>query len=419
MTAKNFGNRLRLLRSVLNVTQAELARRVDITAQHVSRIELGLTSPSFPLIDKICAALDIEPSALFLFPDKKVQQKTDPSASLPRLDPLLARYGRLFTWTGLWLIDPEKKLDVWSKSIYALLGHAKTTGKATLRRFLRYVHPDDREEFKTSFGRAVHGEVPCELFFRFIRKGGVQRQGLFRVDPLKNREGDPRRIIAFVSDVTEWHVLERSLVQSKTQLEQHIADRNRELSDALEKYKRTLQRSEEMAHEMRFHERIVATSCDGHAYADTKLIYQNMNESYEDLVGLPREQIIGRHLADIVGRELFQAVVRSRVTQALQGVSASYEQWRQCPVKGKRFLQVAYTPCMEKKRIVGIAITVRDLTELKVMERRLQQCEKRCQCLEGASEKGGRNCSDPRSLAAASAYDHMNHANMESKEEVA
>jgi PAS domain S-box-containing protein len=384
MTAKNFGNRLRLLRSVHNVTQAELARRVNITAQHVSRIEMGMTSPSFPLIDKICLALDIEPSALFLFPDDQSLHRTKPSIPLAEQDGALSRLGRLFTWTGVWIFDQKLKHHVWSMSMYAMLGHKNNSYKASLRRFLRHVHPEDQLAFQTVIARTAQDGHFRDLFFRFSRKGGIHRHGLLRVEPLQEGDIATQQNVAFVSDVTEWHLLERSLMHNKAQLEWHVAERNKELSKTLEKFQQALRQSEKMARDMRYHERIVATSCDGHAYVDAKLIHLDINESYEAIIGLPREQIVGKHLVDIVGKEFFQTVVRSRVTQVLQGASASYEHWRQCLVKGRRYLHMVYTPCLEKKTVVGIAITVRDMTELKNMEERLQQCEERCR-LESAN----------------------------------
>ncbi len=379
MTAKKFGDRLRFLRTVLNVTQVELARRVDITPQHVSRIELGLTSPSFPLIDRICQALNVVPGSLFLFSDSHVTGDHDSVGQRDVTDFVSPTgSGRLFTWTGLWMVAPGTKRHAWSKSVFSLLGYQPYSVKPTLRRFLKHVHPDDRFHFEEVYAKAVSGDPNSSLSFRFLRKGGLQRQGLFRVDPIEFSGDHPGQIVFMVSDVTEWHVLERSLVQDKFQLEEHVRDRNKELSAVVERYERELQRSTARLNNMQFLERVVTMACDGHAMVDAKLIYRQVNESFEDIIGLPREKILGRYLADIAGRDLFQTVIRARITQVLHGESASYEQWRDSPVKGQRYLHVSYVPYWEKKEVAGIIITIRDLTDLKETQNRLLACERQC-----------------------------------------
>lgn len=379
MTAKKFGARLRFLRTVLNVTQVELARRVEITPQHVSRIELGLTSPSFPLIDRICQALDVAPGSLFLFSDGHAAAGGDSGGEDGMTVSMAASSSaRLFTWTGLWMIAPRTNGHAWSKSVFSLLGYQPYSVKPTLRRFLKHVHPDDRPRFTQAYDLALSGDRTSGLSFRLCRKGGMQRQGLFRVDPIRFADDHPGHVVAMVSDVTEWHVLERSLVQDNFQLEEHVRERNKELSKVVERYERELRRATERLNETLFHERVVAIACDGHAMVDSRLIYRHVNESFEDIVGLPREKILGRHLADVIGRELFQTVVRARVTQVLQGESASFEQWRDCPIKGRRYVHVSYAPYRIKRDVAGIVMTIKDLTEFKEAEDRLAACERQC-----------------------------------------
>ena len=62
---KLFGENLRRLRKKRNLTQTQLAEMLDVTQKHLSVIETGTQFVSAPLIAKISAALEVEPSELF------------------------------------------------------------------------------------------------------------------------------------------------------------------------------------------------------------------------------------------------------------------------------------------------------------------------------------------------------------------
>lgn len=62
---KLLGQRIRELRQQKNLKQYELARKVDFDPNYISRIEIGVSSPSLEAIEKIAKALQIEPKELF------------------------------------------------------------------------------------------------------------------------------------------------------------------------------------------------------------------------------------------------------------------------------------------------------------------------------------------------------------------
>jgi transcriptional regulator with XRE-family HTH domain len=69
-----FGRKLRSLRRLNELTQFQLAEQVGCSTEYISRIERGLVSPSFDLIEKICLALRIEPKLLFDFSDNFIKE---------------------------------------------------------------------------------------------------------------------------------------------------------------------------------------------------------------------------------------------------------------------------------------------------------------------------------------------------------
>ena len=65
--SRRLGNRIRKLRSQAGLTQAQLAERVDISDEFLSRMERGLKSPSLETAERIADALGITMSELFDF----------------------------------------------------------------------------------------------------------------------------------------------------------------------------------------------------------------------------------------------------------------------------------------------------------------------------------------------------------------
>ena len=64
-----FGRRVRSIRKLRDLTQEELAEITQLSAEYVSKLERGQSSPSFEAIVQIANALKVDPSELFNFSD--------------------------------------------------------------------------------------------------------------------------------------------------------------------------------------------------------------------------------------------------------------------------------------------------------------------------------------------------------------
>lgn len=62
---RNFGRRLKSIRSIRALTQEELAAKLELDTTYISRIENGKRSPSLPNIARIAHALDVPIVAMF------------------------------------------------------------------------------------------------------------------------------------------------------------------------------------------------------------------------------------------------------------------------------------------------------------------------------------------------------------------
>jgi len=66
VTRELVGSRIKHFRLLRGYSQEQLARRLNIKQEHVSRLELGRQGQRSLVILRIAAALDIKPWALFM-----------------------------------------------------------------------------------------------------------------------------------------------------------------------------------------------------------------------------------------------------------------------------------------------------------------------------------------------------------------
>lgn len=64
---KLLGKRIKELRTAKNYTQEYLAELTDLGSTSISKIETGLYHPSDDNLEKIAAALEVEPYKLYMF----------------------------------------------------------------------------------------------------------------------------------------------------------------------------------------------------------------------------------------------------------------------------------------------------------------------------------------------------------------
>ncbi len=62
-----FGRKVKYLRLLKNLTQAELAEKVDLSVNYISQIETGIASPAFKTIVRLAQGLEVDMKELFDF----------------------------------------------------------------------------------------------------------------------------------------------------------------------------------------------------------------------------------------------------------------------------------------------------------------------------------------------------------------
>ena len=116
---------------------------------------------------------------------------------------------------------------------------------------------------------------------------------------------------------------------------------------------------------------IVSASSDLMAFIGSDYVYQAVNTAYVEAFDKTIEQVVGRHMADFIGKKTFETTVRPHLDQCLSGKAAHYQHWLELPALGRRYLDVRYDPSHDADGSVsGVAVNVRDITEREKTERR-------------------------------------------------
>jgi len=119
---------------------------------------------------------------------------------------------------------------------------------------------------------------------------------------------------------------------------------------------------------------ILSLTTDAIAFLDNEYRYVIVNDSYEDFSGIKRGNFIGQTIAEYLGKDIFENVVKPKFDRCLQGEIINYQAWFEYPKAGRRFVDVTYFPYrFLEKTISGVVANTRNITENKLSKERLQQ----------------------------------------------
>jgi two-component system cell cycle sensor histidine kinase/response regulator CckA len=139
-----------------------------------------------------------------------------------------------------------------------------------------------------------------------------------------------------------------------------------------------------MEHQRRQYECILSVTDDMMSMVNSNYVYEATNEAYIRIFGKPREEIVGHHVSDLFGQEMFESFLKPLLDRCLAGEEIRYESWLACPDGQDRYMSIVYYPFREDEgKPTAIAVCRRDITERKreedarlALEQRIQEAQK-------------------------------------------
>lgn len=112
------------------------------------------------------------------------------------------------------------------------------------------------------------------------------------------------------------------------------------------------------------------------SYVDRDGCYRFVNRQYEVWFGIPRDQVVGRHLRDVLGQQAYESILPG-VERVLKGERFAFESFVPYRDGGGRHVHVSYVPRVEDGEVVGFFALVSDISDRKKAELAYEESQRR------------------------------------------
>ncbi len=120
---------------------------------------------------------------------------------------------------------------------------------------------------------------------------------------------------------------------------------------------------------------IVSPPPDFFSIIDSSYTYQSVNQFYLDSFKKEKDEIVGRTIADLHGKEVFENFIKKDIDKALAGEYVNIKHWIQLPDE-KRYVDALFTPLTGVDGdVTSVAVIARDITEQKEFQHKIQKSE--------------------------------------------
>ncbi|TVQ98536.1 MAG: PAS domain S-box protein [Desulfovibrionales bacterium] len=391
---QTFGSRLRFLRTIKNLTQADLAEQLGVSVKHIGRVERGEASPSFALIQSLANVLETPALGFFLHLGHATSCP-DPDCGPPdaRSSTPLCKRLCFAHELGTWALENANQSSSWSSSLYIMLGHAPFSVKPSTSFFLKHVVPLQQPAAAEFLAAVTQSGQHCQpLLVDIESKTGQHRK--LTLKPETSRTAHDQRPFTqlIVQDISECAALNQAMALHQEKLENYVLARHQDLAMALDTVRQEAEQRAKAEQGLRVYEQMVNHAHDAQGFIDAEGKIIAVNKEYERLSGMAAQDVVGNKWTDYLiayhGQEAFETTFKARVEEALyQRKECSIQEWRTYKNGIRRFVHVIYTPCTDNEHLLGVVVTVHDLTDFMKMHERLGHQERMYrQMLETAGE---------------------------------
>jgi PAS domain S-box-containing protein len=107
---------------------------------------------------------------------------------------------------------------------------------------------------------------------------------------------------------------------------------------------------------------VFESSPDGVCIVGRDCRYQRVNPAHERHWGMPAEKIVGKHVGDVLGMDVFEHTIRPYLDRCFAGDEVSYSEWFTNSF-GRRYMAITYSPMRpEAEQVEAVLVISRDLT---------------------------------------------------------
>jgi len=129
----------------------------------------------------------------------------------------------------------------------------------------------------------------------------------------------------------------------------------------------------ESEEKLREYEKAVEGAEDMIGVIDREYRYLLANRQYLKMRNLTREQVVGRSVPEVLGKDIFESVIKPKLDECFAGKVVRYEMKSSYPTVGERDLLLSYFPIEGPNGIDRAACILHDITDRKRAEEALAE----------------------------------------------
>lgn len=215
------------------------------------------------------------------------------------------------------------------------------------------------------------------------------RSWYIKGSPVLDSNGHFVGMVELTLDITERKQAEEGLRQVHDELENRVEKRTADLVRANEQLRQEIRERKEAEEQLGRYKLIVSAVQDPMSFIDSNYIYRTVNDAYTEIFERPREEIIGRTVAEMFGTEIFEKQIKSHFDRCLTGEETHYRDWLDFPDGKRRCMLINYYPFFENdKSVSGLIVRAHDMTDLELAQEALRESERTLNAILTASPMG-------------------------------